>query len=301
MPAEQETPDVGVISADNNDKIGLDDKVIISVIAICGLGGVLLTLFRLPAAPVLISILMATAMSALVYRFLGGIEAGTHFALGFIQVGGSLAALFGLIYFLNPILERQMSIDPEDPFPDAQWFAMGSDLLPQATLRLGAYGDVSAPPERTSTASLAITRNATEDAFAIASVDAERSFALGAIPAAEIASFMHVVFPGQKMDTYKSGLMPARSEDARLALSGLNWPFSLKTGVFDEGMSQYFLTDRSSGKIVFEGRLRNRQYEIAYVQDKPYFVTVAAANHQRADSSWVQFIIAELKPAVDFP
>ena len=295
MPEEIQEP-----PAQRREKIKIDDIVIISVIAICGLGGVLLTFFRAPAAPILTSIFMATAMSALVYRFLGGIHAGTSFSMGFIQVGGSLAALFGLIYFLNPIMERQMSIDPDNPFPGAQWFAMGPDLIPRESVDVGAYGPLRAPAVQPLTGRLSIEKRDDNDAFSISSKSSDHSFPLGDIESSSLRDFVRVTFPEQRIDTYKSDLLPARSPDPKLRASGFGWPFSLETGMFDEGRSQYFLTNKSTGEKIYEGWLRNRQYEIAYVEGRPYFVAVAAANHQRADSSWVQFIIGELMPDASF-
>lgn len=84
----------------------LEDKVILWVIVLGFVGGSVLHLaFRAPA--ILVSVLIASAVAALVYRFLGGIPAETTFAMGGLKLGGSLAALVGVAFLVNHALELQ--------------------------------------------------------------------------------------------------------------------------------------------------------------------------------------------------
>ena len=58
------------------------------------------------APPIIIAFFLATGVSSLVYRFLGGIE-GAKLTLGTLRIGGSLAALVGVAVAVNPYLQTQ--------------------------------------------------------------------------------------------------------------------------------------------------------------------------------------------------
>ena len=68
-----------------------DDTVALVFAFIGFVGGVLLLLYY-KAPPIVVSFFLATGVAALVYKFLGGIQA-TSFAVGALKLGGTLAAI----------------------------------------------------------------------------------------------------------------------------------------------------------------------------------------------------------------
>jgi hypothetical protein len=81
------------------------EKIIISVTLGFGLlGGVLLVFLNFPA--IVPSILIAMAISTLVFYFLGGIES-SNFNMGPVKLSGSIAALIGSAFIINWQLSEQ--------------------------------------------------------------------------------------------------------------------------------------------------------------------------------------------------
>ncbi|ASB49374.1 hypothetical protein [Alkalitalea saponilacus] len=81
------------------------EKIIISVTLGFGLfGGVLLVFLNFP--PIVPSLLIAMAISTLVFYFLGGIE-NSNFNMGPVKLSGSIAALIGSAFIINWQLSEQ--------------------------------------------------------------------------------------------------------------------------------------------------------------------------------------------------
>jgi len=86
------------------------EDTILLFFALLGLvGSVVLYYLKLPS--IMTSVFLSMGVSALVYRFLGGIEVGS-FNLGPLKVGGSLAALIGVALWMNNTRE----LDPQYKF-----------------------------------------------------------------------------------------------------------------------------------------------------------------------------------------
>jgi hypothetical protein len=82
------------------------DDVIVLFFALLGFAGSVVLYGTASAPPIIISFFLATGVSSLVYRFLGGIQ-GADFAWGTLRVGGTLAALAGIAVGVNQYLEAQ--------------------------------------------------------------------------------------------------------------------------------------------------------------------------------------------------
>lgn len=84
------------------------DDLIVAAFAFLGvLGAVFLPVF-LSIPPLVISFLLATGLAALSYKYLGGISAGTTYAVGALKLTGALAALVGIAFAVNAVLASQM-------------------------------------------------------------------------------------------------------------------------------------------------------------------------------------------------
>jgi hypothetical protein len=83
-----------------------DDSVALVFAFIGFVGGVLLLLYY-KAPPIVVSFFLATGVAALVYKFLGGIQA-TSFAIGALKLGGVLAAIIGIALTINHVLASQI-------------------------------------------------------------------------------------------------------------------------------------------------------------------------------------------------
>jgi len=100
-------------------QLSSEDSLVVIFVLLGLLGSVIL--YRTNNAPIIVSFFLATGVSALVYRFLGGIEDAT-LVLGALKIGGTMAALVGIAIFVNQHLEVQehVVLPPEGRY-DWQW------------------------------------------------------------------------------------------------------------------------------------------------------------------------------------
>jgi hypothetical protein len=83
------------------------DDIVVVVFASIGLGGGVVLALYTNAPPIITSFLFSTGITALIYRFLGGIQ-GTSYAVGALKLGGTAACLVGIALLMNPYLESQL-------------------------------------------------------------------------------------------------------------------------------------------------------------------------------------------------
>lgn len=109
-----------------------EDKVIIFIIALGLLGGVALFFMLVP--PIIISVFLAMGVSALVYRFLGGIKPEANFVIKTITIGGTLGALITVAIVINSYLCKEVAVDINDLFQPSvrTWTAIGPGPLGMA-------------------------------------------------------------------------------------------------------------------------------------------------------------------------
>jgi len=81
-----------------------EDKVVICFSLLGLIGSVIL--YRLGFPPVMVSIFLSAGITALVYRFLGGIQ-GASFGVGALKLSGTIAALVGIAYWVNSTNQLQ--------------------------------------------------------------------------------------------------------------------------------------------------------------------------------------------------
>jgi hypothetical protein len=91
-----------------------DDVVLWIVIAVCLTTPIgLCALWAIQGIffpPMLISVLLGTAIAALTYRYLGG-TIGSEFSVGVLKVAGSAGLLLGMVYLTNDGLSKQMDAE----------------------------------------------------------------------------------------------------------------------------------------------------------------------------------------------
>ena len=91
------------------------DEIVVASFAFLGVGGAVFLPLRYGFAavpPIVVSFLLATGLAALTYRYLGGIQ-GASFTVGTLKLGGALAALVGIAWFINGQLLPQVQPPPE--------------------------------------------------------------------------------------------------------------------------------------------------------------------------------------------
>jgi len=97
-PAESRTP------------VWYVDEIVVAAFAFLGIGGAVFLPLRYALAPIVVSYLLATGLAALTYKYLGGIESSSAFAVGALRLTGSLGALVGIAMLINSQLVSQTNV-----------------------------------------------------------------------------------------------------------------------------------------------------------------------------------------------
>lgn len=261
----------------------------------CFVGAVALFVWKLP--PIFPAILIGVSIGFVTFYALGGIETATKFSLGPVNVSGSLAAIAAATFGINFLLSNQI-IDPDNPFPGAQWLAVTSDLSPVESVQIGTWGTMPSPRVNLNSATPLILEKNRYD-YQVSRSD----IAIGTVARDQIDDLVDINFPDSKFKTVKTEeLHPGMRED--LNKGGLDFPFYLETGAFD-ATSYYTLRDKVTDDTLHSSNLWKSEYEIVMIKGKTYFIANAHVDHTKDmvlpyDTSYVQFLIGELTPKKTF-
>lgn len=80
------------------DQLSSEDRVVIFFSLFGLMGSVVLYYLRFPS--IMISVFLSAGITALAYRFLGGVQ-GATFAVGALKLGGATAVLIGVAFWIN--------------------------------------------------------------------------------------------------------------------------------------------------------------------------------------------------------
>jgi hypothetical protein len=253
------------------------DIVIIAVFAL----GVLLPaagfLWKLPLPPIFSSFLLGMAASALVYRFLGGIGSTTGFNLGPLQLGGSLAALVGVTWFLNPGLESQTrgySLDNLFKPHHDRWLPVEKESGKPLRVQVGGLGELAAD-ESFSFANIPLRIDAAGEEWQVKLRQSEHT--VGRLAKTDLENLVKDA-TAYGIDGFIVSRFLRSGERYTLDPS----PFTLLTRQYDDGYSSFALLD-GRRKELYRGRLQNKQAQVIRLEGKSYLMAVVAANHEGSE------------------
>jgi hypothetical protein len=104
-----------------------EDRVVICFSLLGLLGSVAFYFLRMPS--IIISIFLSAGITALVYRFLGGIK-DASFGIGALKLGGTIAVLIGVAYWIDSTKQLNPEfhlLSPDTMVGEWQWDAAGPD------------------------------------------------------------------------------------------------------------------------------------------------------------------------------
>lgn len=271
-----------------NSKLSGEDKFIIAVFLLGFVGSVVIYFFGLPS--VLVAFFLATGISALVYRFLGGIKV-SRLDIGWLRLGGSIAALVGVGLLINNILVEQVQFNPSVD----NWVAVDKRTgLPIEVRVEGRRGSIPKPSADVfENVQLDIEQG--EGGFTVHSKGTE-AFLLGKLAAEnleEVGLFNSLKGTERFRVTER---LPPNSQPVRLA----PLPFGFSTSRYVGGYSAYVLAD-TSGNHLHEGNIYGRQAEIVHIGNRYYLVGVVEVNHLPAigEEQYAKFEIRELAAVIE--
>jgi hypothetical protein len=267
------------------------DVVIILVIVFGFLLSLAIFLFRWPIPPIVSAVLLGTALSALVYRFLGGIQADTSFTIGALKLSGTMAALIGCIYFINNALEKQTELDLATLFdpPPQQWFSLEKSSGKPIEVRVGNLGSIPLPLE-SEIRSNPYHLNKVENQFLLFPKP-DSSFPIGTLGQESLRQTLSELKLGSMVRHF---IVTDRLAPATLNVDLDPLPFKLTTQTYSQDYSRFTLFT-PEGQQAYVGSIYRKQAEIIRIKDVFYLVAVVEVNHQNNNGGpYAKFALGEI-------
>ncbi|MBN1543356.1 hypothetical protein JW992_14545 [candidate division KSB1 bacterium] len=269
----------------------LQDGVILGLLLLGFIGTLILYLLDVAVPPILAAILLASAISALVYRFLGGIAPSTSFAFGLFKISGTLAALIGCAYFINQALEKQTRYSLDRLFtPEAhRWFPVEKNSGSPLSVRIHGIGSLPLPTVE-ELESIPLSARIGDEGWII------RSKKAGALPLGFLSrkELEQAGFPLDVAPQLLHYMVTDRLPPGTINYSLAPLPFKLHVREFSLDYSHYDLVD-DQGVIRHAGSIYRKQTEIVCIDGKSYLIAVVEVNHLPQENyPYVKFAIGEI-------
>ena len=268
---------------------GLDTetKTMLGLIAVFFLGAVV---SYAVASPILTAVCTGLIVTALLYRFFGGVE-GSTFKVATFKASGSAAVFVFVTWFVNGELVQQESIPPAiDPNPQ-DWIAIDRNGAPTA-VRIGGepYSqDVSA-----------FLSNATWDAKlesgmirittqeqGLGRIDLQSLGQLGLFDGMEMSQGRGIRFTGELTAGAEADLSPV-------------YPYKIRTTEFTDSYNGFSVLDERNAVVLREGLLRTRDFQIFEHGGEHFLIFVSRAVHNDPMAApWAVFGFAQVNPTLN--
>lgn len=275
-------------------KTGLsaEDVVIVTVIALGFGGSALVSVIQVDVPPIIVAVFLGSAVSALVYRFLGGIAEETTFTMGALKVGGTMAALLGFSYFINGQLVNQ-TLNLNELFEPHvnQWFAMEKETAVPIRVKIRGVRDDIPKPAHNALENTQLEVKREDAGFSVFPLGAD--FPLGRLNARELRSAGLYTSVGQKLEPFVvTRRLPPDSANNDLDPI----PFWLATKRYGGDFSRYALIDKA-GDEVYRGSIYRKQTEIVKVDGRVYVIAVVEVDHEPEEGNqpYAKFAIGEMQ------
>jgi hypothetical protein len=274
-----------------NSKIDLEVKVIMGLIVFGLLVTLVVEVFQLNLRPIVLLIFLGVSITALFYKFLGGMG-NSMFSTPVFKLTGSAAFLFAFIYFINPILEKQSkpSID-EITLPHYEkWMAVDKGTL--QPIRLGFPKFDYELAENKLPGNLDLDFVITDNRFNVFVKGHENNF-LGSLNTDKVTK----AFEGQiEMVLEQSQVfMTGRALQSRT--TALSWfPYQIMPVLFDDETTYYQIMD--GDQTIVSSEIYQRGSNLHNINGKNFLLTIHRVDHSN-QPYMVWFTISELGANVD--
>ncbi len=276
------------------DVFSNEDLVVIAVIAAGFLGSAFIFIFKLSIPPIVTSILLGTAVSALVYRFLGGIHVDTRFAIGALKLSGTMAALIGCAYFINGELEKQIQHNMDQLFTPhyTTWFAVDKQTGAPTKVRVTGAGKIALPDSQSL---VPLSLKVDGDVWLILPRQ-ENRLPLGSLAKEELEnSNLKIRLAAQLNNFLVTDRLPPGTVNYHLD----PLPFKLHTEQYNQDYSHYNLLS-SNGDTLYAGSIYRKQAQVIAIDTSYYMVAVVEVNHLPLDGHpYAKFAIGEILAEID--
>ncbi len=276
-----------------NDQItDLETKAILAVIVFGILFPVAAQVFSLPVSPIVISLLLGLAIGAFIHRLLGGIGEQIFTLGGVVKLGGVLAAVMAVTWFVNDRLVKQTkpAVDLLLKPHHNEWLAVNRDSLQPISLEVPFLGETISPPEISELSDrLTLTK---ENGYFLVRARNHNGFPIGRLERNTLCREFEVQIESQLIDLVITNKRTARSPAETLE----PLPFSLSTGAYDREYSPYRIVDQD-GEELASGSIYQKGGKLHRINGQWYVILVASVNH-KVEEPWAIFAVGQVDARV---
>jgi len=274
-----------------NSKIDFEVKVILGLIVFGLVVTLVVEVFQLNLRPVVLLIFLGIAITALFYKFLGGMG-NSMFSTPIFKLTGSAAFLFAFIYFINPILEKQSkpSID-EITLPHYEkWMAVDKSSL--QPIRLGFPKFDYEIAENKLAGNLDLDFKIEDNRFNVFVKGHEENI-LGSLNTEKVTK----AFEGQIEMELKQSQVFMNGRGLQSKTTVLSWfPYQIVPVLFDDETTYYQIID--GDQVIVSSEIHQRGSNLHIINGKNFLLTIHRVDHSN-QPYMVWFTISELGANVD--
>ena len=298
---------MGHESDNKGSSLNADDVVIVIAIVITLLLSPLLAALWFIDNPILIpppiiSIFLGIAVSALLYRFLGGVH-NASFTVGALKVTGTAAILIGVAYWSNSQLEKYMpehvpeypAFDFEnDVSPDSSaWYAVDLDTGKPVSINFRQHDQQHSAPSQNTLDELRKNRNLglkVEDKQLLVYAK-NNDHIVGLLTEQQLKDQGYHNNDDIELRPYRVETFSSVQETD----INRNLPFTFATNGFSEDYTRFILKSKQDGSTLFEDAILRRGAKIFKYQRKYYLISVVQVNHApESIEPYAKIYIAEI-------
>ena len=274
------------MSNHRNDRgLNSETKIVLGLIAVFLLVAALLHV--VDSSPILMAVCVGLIVTALLYRFLGGVE-GSTFTLVTFKAGGSVAVFAFVTSFVNRELVKQNPI--VDPSPQS-WVAIDKN---------GASTPVAIGGTTHSQDVSKFLSNAVWDAKLESGMIrvTNREHGLGKIDFVSLGQLGF--FDGIEMSQgisiqYTSELTAGAEGDLRPV-----YPYKIRTTQFIDSYNGFSVLDEHNAVVLRQGLLRTRNFQFFEHRGEHFLVFVSRAVHNDPEKApWAVFGFTQINPTLN--
>ena len=270
----------------NDRGFDTETKIVLGLVALFFLGTIASYAVR---SPILTAVCVGMIVTALLYRFLGGVE-GSTFGVATFKASGSAAVFVFVTWFVNDALVTQNPPPPSvDPSPES-WVAIDRSGAPTAvTIGGESYSqDVSI-----------FLRDADWDAHlepgmirvmaqeqSLGKIDLPSLRPLGLFNGIEMSQGRGIRYTGELTAGAEADLSPV-------------YLYKIRTTEFTDSYNGFSILDERNVVVLDQGLLRTRNFQIFEHGGEYFLIFVSRAVHNDPENApWAVFGFVEINPTL---
>ena len=265
--------------------MNVETKTVLGFIVLFSIAGAVS--LGLDQPPIITAISVGVVITAILYKFLGGVEDST-FKVATFKASGSAAVLVFVVWYVNGQLVALATTVQPAP---TEWMALDRTGAPVA-IRIGQDSLISDPSVLAdavwSATSVGSTFRVAAGDKTLARIDPASLDSVGLFNRVTMPSGRSIRFTGQLSAGMEDDLLP--------------YPFRIRAISFRDEYNRYSILSRDDDSVVDEDALIKQNFKVFAHNGQFFLVFVVRAVHNDADTGpWAVFGFAQLELGVGNP